>query len=104
MPLREIFQEVLKEDKDFIKKLLERLLQEFMEEEKDEQVGVASYARDKSVPHFPNFTSFYPFIRVIKNTFQTFKKSWWYYQNNYNYKKKHFKNVSFCNFFSFYVY
>ena len=37
--LREIFQEALKEDKDFIKELLERLLQEFMEEERDEQVG-----------------------------------------------------------------
>ncbi len=47
--LREIFQEALKEDKDFIKELLERLLQEFMEEERDEQVGVASYTRDKSV-------------------------------------------------------
>jgi transposase-like protein len=47
--LREIFQEALKEDKDFIKELLERLLQEFMEEERDEQVGVASYTRDKSI-------------------------------------------------------
>ena len=46
---REIFQEALKEDKDFIKELLERLLQEFIEEERDEQVGVASYTRDKSV-------------------------------------------------------
>jgi hypothetical protein len=40
--LREIFQEALKEDKDFIKELLERLLQEFMEEERDKQVGVSS--------------------------------------------------------------
>ena len=38
--LREIFQEALKEDKDFIKELLERLLQEFVEEERDEQMGV----------------------------------------------------------------
>jgi len=44
-----MFQEALKEDKDFIKELLRRLLQEFMEEERDEQVGVASYTRDKSV-------------------------------------------------------
>jgi len=47
--LREIFQEALKEDKDFIKELLERLLQEFMEEERDEQVGVASYVRDRAI-------------------------------------------------------
>ena len=47
--LREIFQEALKEDKDFIKELLERLLQEFMEEERDERVGLASYTRDKSI-------------------------------------------------------
>jgi hypothetical protein len=42
MSLREIFQEALKEDKDFIKELLERLLQEFMEEERNQQVGVSS--------------------------------------------------------------
>jgi transposase-like protein len=47
--LREIFQETLKEDKDFIKELLRRLLQEFMEKERDEQVGVAQYVRDKSI-------------------------------------------------------
>ena len=47
--LREIFQEALKEDKDFIKELLERLLQEFMEEERNQQVGVSSYVRDKSI-------------------------------------------------------
>ncbi|MCK4793677.1 MAG: transposase [Desulfobacteraceae bacterium] len=47
--LREIFQEALKEDKDFIKELLERPLQEFMEEERDEQVGVASCTGDKSI-------------------------------------------------------
>ncbi|HCL90599.1 MAG TPA: hypothetical protein DHW70_04690 [Candidatus Atribacteria bacterium] len=47
--LREIFQEALKEDKDFIKELLRRLLQEFMEEERDQQVGVSSYVRDKSI-------------------------------------------------------
>jgi transposase-like protein len=46
---REIFQEALKEDKDFIKELLERLLQEFMEEERNQQVGVSSYVRDKSI-------------------------------------------------------
>jgi hypothetical protein len=40
--LREIFQEALKEDKDFIKELLRRLLQEFMEEERNQQVGVSS--------------------------------------------------------------
>jgi hypothetical protein len=40
--LKEIFQEALKEDKDFIKELLERLLQEFMEEERNQQVGVSS--------------------------------------------------------------
>jgi len=38
--LREVFQEALKKDKDFIKELLRRLLQEFMEEERDKQVGV----------------------------------------------------------------
>jgi len=47
--LKEIFQEALKEDKDFIKELLERLLQEFMEEERNQQVGVSSYVRDKSI-------------------------------------------------------
>jgi len=47
--LREIFQEALKEDKDFIKELLERLLQEFMEEERNQQVGVSPYVRDKSI-------------------------------------------------------
>ena len=47
--LREIFQEALKEDEDFIKELLRRPLQEFMEEERDEQAGVASYTRDKSI-------------------------------------------------------
>ena len=47
--LREIFQEALKEDKDFIKELLRRLLQEFMEEERNQQVGVSSYVRDKSI-------------------------------------------------------
>jgi len=36
--LREVFQEALKEDKDFIKELLRRLLQEFMEEERDKQI------------------------------------------------------------------
>ncbi len=47
--LREIFQEALKEDKDFIKELLRRLLQEFMEEERNQQVRVSSYVRDKSI-------------------------------------------------------
>jgi hypothetical protein len=40
--LREIFQEALKEDKDFIKELLRRLLQEFRKEERNQQVGVSS--------------------------------------------------------------
>jgi len=43
-----MFQEALKEDKDFIKELLERLLPEFMEEERDTQVGAASYNRDEN--------------------------------------------------------
>jgi len=46
--LRKIFQEALKEDKNFIKELLRRLLQEFIKEERDQQVGISSYMRDKS--------------------------------------------------------
>lgn len=47
--LREIFQEALKEDNDFIKELLKKLLREFMEEERDEQMEVAQHARDNSI-------------------------------------------------------
>ncbi len=40
--LRGIFQETLKEDKDFIKEPPRRPIQEFTEEERNQQVGVSS--------------------------------------------------------------
>lgn len=44
--IKEILQEAIEEDGDFIKKLLGRLLQELLEYERDLQIGVEKYERD----------------------------------------------------------
>ena len=45
--LKEIYQEALEKDPDFMKKLSSYILQKVMEMERDEQIGVKEYIRDK---------------------------------------------------------
>lgn len=46
--LKEILQEAISEDGDFVKELVRKILQELLEEERDLQIGVGKYVRDDS--------------------------------------------------------
>ena len=45
---KDILQEELNQDGDFLKEMVRGIIQEVMEEERDEQVGVLSHQRDNT--------------------------------------------------------
>ncbi|GAI14528.1 unnamed protein product, partial [marine sediment metagenome] len=45
--LKEIYQEAVEKDEDFMRELLTKVLQELLEIERDKQIGVKEYIRDE---------------------------------------------------------
>ena len=45
--LKEIYQDAVKKDEDFMRELLNKVLQELLEIKRDKQIGVKEYIRDE---------------------------------------------------------